>query len=276
MAFEHYKPTYWDRELLDMNERNTVFAKNTYRKYDNDISESGDVVKISSMVAPTIYHHDGIDWTLEAAETVTSIDANLTIDQVADFNFKMGDIDKKLAMPGVFEDLMKQASLGMSNDADKYIAELAKNPLAKTITTAATTVSADNILDLMDEGQQWLFEKDVPKNQQLYLTCSPHFLRVLRKKWQTLDTDNSELLKQGYLAGYSGIAIDMSNNVATDSNGVEYIMLRTNRAIAYINPMLKTEAYRPEGEFSDALKGFMLYNAKIIRPTELIVLNVKY
>ena len=37
----------------------------------------------------------------------------------------------------------------------------------------------------------------------------------------------------------------------------------------------RQEAYRPEKGFSDALKGFVLYQAKIVRPKELVVLNCK-
>ena len=69
----------------------------------------------------------------------------------------------------------------------------------------------------------------------------------------------------------------MSNNVATSNNGtVDNIMLRTKRAIAFVRPMIHIEPYRPEKKFADAIKGFVLYQAKIVRPKELVVLNVKY
>lgn len=76
---------------------------------------------------------------------------------------------------------------------------------------------------------------------------------------------------------YNNVVVKMSNNVATAASGTEdKIMLRTERAIAFVNPMTHTEAYRPETKFADAVKGFVLYDAKIVRPKELIVINAKY
>lgn len=52
-------------------------------------------------------------------------------------------------------------------------------------------------------------------------------------------------------------------------------MVHTDKAVAFVNPMTHVEAYRPEKGFSDAVKGFVLYQAKIVRPKELVVLNCK-
>ena len=69
----------------------------------------------------------------------------------------------------------------------------------------------------------------------------------------------------------------MSNNVAKSANGAtDYIQVKTRRAIAFAKPLTHTEAYRPENGFSDAVKGFILYDAKIVRPKEMFVMNVKY
>ena len=50
-------------------------------------------------------------------------------------------------------------------------------------------------------------------------------------------------------------------------------MVRTQRAIAYACPKIHVEPYRPEKDFKDAVKGFALYGAKIVRPKEMIILN---
>ena len=53
-------------------------------------------------------------------------------------------------------------------------------------------------------------------------------------------------------------------------------MIRTQRAIAFAKPLTHTEAYRPEKKFADAVKGFILFDAKVVRPKEIININVKY
>ena len=55
---------------------------------------------------------------------------------------------------------------------------------------------------------------------------------------------------------------------------INLIQIKTDKAIAFVNPMTHTEAYRPESSFSDAVKGFVLYGGKIVRPKEMINLNV--
>ena len=68
-----------------------------------------------------------------------------------------------------------------------------------------------------------------------------------------------------------------SNNVCkTDDGATDNIMIRTQRAIAYANPLTHTEAYRPEKKFADAVKGYILFDGKVVRPKEVININVKY
>ena len=69
----------------------------------------------------------------------------------------------------------------------------------------------------------------------------------------------------------------MSNNVKkTDDGATDNIMIRTQRAIAFAKPLTHTEPYRPEKKFADAVKGFILFDAKVVRPKEIYNINVKY
>ena len=99
---------------------------------------------------------------------------------------------------------------------------------------------------------------------------------LFRQAYQNKDTDNSEYLTNGKVARYGNMTIKMSNNVATktiSSTDHYYVQIRTKRAIAFASSEAHTEAYRPEASFADAVKGFKLYGAKIVRPKELVVLD---
>ncbi len=142
---------------------------------------------------------------------------------------------------------------------------------------AAYQVTNANVLEKIDAAIQKLYENDVTPSTEVVLTCSPRFYFLLKQAYTKLDTDNSKMLENGRVGRYGNVTVKMSNNVATASAGaVDLIMLRTKRAIAYVNPMTHTEPYRPEKKFSDAVKGFILYDGKIVRPKEMIVMNVKY
>ena len=98
---------------------------------------------------------------------------------------------------------------------------------------------------------------------------------TLKQAYTALDTDNSKMLENGKVGKYGNVTIRMSNNIQQDTNGNDLVMVRTNKAIAFAKPMIHSEPYRPEKRFSDAVKGFVLYDAKIVRPKEMIVLNCK-
>ena len=76
---------------------------------------------------------------------------------------------------------------------------------------------------------------------------------------------------------YGNVTVKLSNNVAkSDDGATDNIMIRTKRAIAFVNPLTHTEAYRPEKSFADAVKGYALFDGKVVRPKEIININVKY
>ena len=91
------------------------------------------------------------------------------------------------------------------------------------------------------------------------------------------DTDNSKLLKNGKVAMYGNVVVKMSNNVhKTDAGATDNIMIRTQRAIAFVRALVHSEPYRPQNKFADAVKGFILFDAKVVRPKEIFNINVKY
>ena len=153
---------------------------------------------------------------------------------------------------------------------------MAKAKNAVLDAAAAYQVTKDNILEKIDAAQQKLWENDVKQNTKVTLTVSPRFYMLLRQAYSRLDTDNSDMLKNGVVGRYGNIIVKMSNNVAKGTGDSDLIQLKTDRAIAFVNPMTHTEAYRPEKSFSDAVKGFVLFDGKIVRPKEMIVMNVKY
>ena len=48
----------------------------------------------------------------------------------------------------------------------------------------------------------------------------------------------------------------------------------TKRAIAHANQINEVKAYSPEDLFADAVKGLNVYGSKLVRPKELVALEV--
>jgi hypothetical protein len=277
MAYQNFIPTVWSESINRELSRSLVFAEDCNRQYEGDVKKSGDSVRILGVGKPTITSTTDKNITLTGAENVDDTSITMLIKQIAYYNYKVDDIDKRQAVGGVMEALSKETTEGLGNVVDKYIADLAADKSAVKDAASAYKVDKTNILEKIDAAIQELYENDVTPMTKTVLTVSPRFYMLLKQAYTALDTDNSKILENGKVGMYGNVTVKMSNNVATANSGAEdLIMLRTQRAIAYVNPMIHSEAYRPENGFSDAVKGFILFDSKIVRPKELIVMNVKY
>ena len=276
MAYKNFIPSIWSEAINRGLERACVFAEDCNRQYEGDVSKMGDSVHILGVGKPTIRTLDRANASgeIEGAEEVADNSVVLNINQIRYFNYKVGDIDKAQAVNGLMDALSEETSEGIANAIDKYIAEFAK--AATKLYTEATTVTKDNVLDILDDAIEKLQENDVNIASGVTVTVSPKFYKLFKKAYVDKDTDNSEFLKNGTVAKYGAVKVKMSNNVAKDGDGTEHIMIRTKRAVAFVNPLTHTEAYRPEKSFADAIKGFVLFDGKIVRSDEIVDINVKY
>lgn len=277
MAYQNFIPTVWAEQINRELERLCVFAEDCNRQYEGSVKAKGDSVRILGVGRPTITETTDKDITLSDAEDVEDTSITMPINHIAYFNYKVDDIDKRQAVGGIMDALSKETSEGLSNKQDAFIAGLAAEATAVKDAASAYQITAANILSKIDAAIQKLYENDVSTQTEIVLTCSPRFYFLLKQAYVNIDTDNSKMLENGKVGRYGNIVVKMSNNVKTTSAGAaDLIMVRTKRAIAFVNPMTHTEAYRPETKFSDAVKGFILYDGKIVRPKEMIIMNVKY
>jgi hypothetical protein len=279
MSYTNFAPNVWAETIERELERVQVFAEDCNRECEGVVKEKGDSVKILGVGKPTIHikNEKNRNDDIPSAEEIETTSIHMPINQLAVFNYYVGDIDKKQAVKGLMGALRAETSEELGNAQDKHIASMALEAEAVNYNSSVTKVEAANVLAQIDGAQQKLWENDVSQNTELVMTVSPRFYMLIRSKLTSLDTDNSGRIVKGKVGRYGGILVKMSNNVATSGNGAnDHIMLRTRRAIAFVRPMIHIEPYRPEKKFGDAIKGFVLYQAKIVRPKEMIVLNVKY
>ena len=280
MAYKNFIPEIWAETINRDLERVCVFASDCNREYEGSVSKMGDSVRILGVGAPTITTYSNKDdfKGLSSAETVEDTSVTMVINQLATFNYKVDDIDKRQAVGGLMEALSAESSEKLSKEQDKYISSLAGDKLAKRMWNASKEVTADNILDCLLEAHQMLMENDVSTQTKVIVTLNPRLATLYKKAMSLRDTDNSDLLKNGLIDRFDGMDIKVSNNVHRVKEGSvtsDLIQVKTQRAIAFARPMIHTEPYRPENGFSDAVKGFVLYDAKIVRPKEMVVMNVK-
>lgn len=275
MSIKNFVPLVWAKQFEEELDRNLVFKEDCNTKYEGELKKVGDSVKILTPGKPTIRtFNDGKLHTLDEPENVTGTSITLPINMVSDYHFTIDDLDKRQASGDLKSVYMTEAAQELSNEMDSYIAKFAssKNTIQEKPSAAIT---ADTILDTINGARTKLFQNDVALNTELVLTATPKFIEILTKAYEKLDTDNSEMMKNGRVGRYHNVTIKMSNNVYNDGT-YDYIMLRTRRALAFVNQVTHSEAYRPEKGFADALKGFVAYDGTWVRPKENVTLAVKY
>lgn len=275
MSYRNFSPKIWAKQINRELERAMVFAEDCNRQYEGDVKQMGDTVKVLGVGKPTITKQVGGSIVLKDPEAVEDTSVDMVINRVAYFNYLVDDIDRRQAVGGLMDALSAESSEGTANAMDEDIAALAGTADAPKLFKSTTAITVDNILKQIDLGVQKLMENDVKPETKIVVTVPPWFKTILKQAYVQLDTNNSAMLKNGRIGQYDNVIVKMSNNCHRNSDNGHDIMLRTQRAVAFANPLTHVEPYRPEKRFADAVKGFVLYGTKIVRPKEMIVLNVK-
>ncbi len=279
MAYTNFIPSVWAEAINRELERACVFVEDCNRQYEGNVSDKGDSVHILGVGKPTIksMERKNASGKIDEAEEIEDTSVVLNINQIRYFNYMVGDIDKKQAVGGLMDALSAETAEGLANEMDKFIANMATDKTVPTLNPSAVVVTKDNVLELLDDAIQKLQENDVNVGNGVVVTVSPRFYKLFKQAHIKNDTDNSGVIKNGKVAMYGSVTVKLSNNVCkTDGGATDNIMIRTKRAIAFVNPFTHTEAYRPENSFADAVKGYELFDGKVVRPKEIININVKY
>ena len=281
MAYDNFIPEVWSEAIQRELEASYVFVEDCNRQYEGDVKRRGDTVHILGVGRPEIKNlaRTDADGDIDGPQTIEDSSVTMQINQINYFNYMVGDIDKAQAVGGLMDALSKETSEALADAVDKYVAAKVLDTGVEKLYGTALQISENNVLNVLDEAIQSLYENNVRNSTEVVVTVSPRFYTLFKRAYIGKDTNNSAMLKNGRVATYGNVSVKMSNNVCrsdTDGEGdTDNIMIRTKRAIAFAQPLTKIEPYRPEKKFADAVKGFILYDAKIVRPKEILNVNVK-
>lgn len=128
---------------------------------------------------------------------------------------------------------------------------------------------------LVDLGTE-LTEKNVPLLGR-WVVVPPFYHGLLQKDSRFVGngTDvNMAILQGGHIGAAAGFQIYVSNNVP-NTDGAKYKILGgTNAGASFAEQITETEGYRPESNFSDAVKGLHLCGVKVLQKNALATLTV--
>lgn len=285
MAFQKFKPEVWSQKFMEDLDKTLVFKEDCNHSYEGDAKKPGDAVRIFGLgdVEIGAWHHGKLE-QLSAAQEVTGHSIVMPINEIRTFNFEVGDdLDKAQAMggSGLMGKFSTKAKDNVADEIDQFIAGLHVGNCDLANTSAPAQLTAQTILDAIDNAYLKLLENNVSRNTKVTLTAPPWFIMMLKRAYVELDTDNSAMLKNGRVGRYGGITLKESNNVfhqtetvSGASKDVYHIQLKTDEAIAFVNPYTHMEGYRPDLTFIDCVKGYTLFDGMVVAPKQVIDLNV--
>lgn len=291
MSTRNFVPEIWSARLLVALRKALVYAGPAVinRDWEGDISEAGDTVRITSVSRPTIGTYVP-GQTVITPQKLTTGQRTLVVDQAKYWAFEVDDVDARQHRTNVMPQGMSESAHALADEVDQYVAGL------YTATQAANVVPAVTIdhstADPEDQAPEWakvydqilvplkirLDEANVPTTGR-YTVVPPWVHGVLLRDPRFVkvnESGTSEGLRNGHVGRAAGFDIMLSNNVPVPTSNNHIVQAGTNAAITFAEQINKTEAYRPENSFADAVKGLALYGAKVVRPDSLAYATAIY
>lgn len=273
MAITNFIPTIWSESLLQALNQKYIGVANCNREFEGEIREKGSKVRICGVDTVTIGTYTK-NTNISTPETLSDSYKELAIDQAKYFNFQIDDVDRAQSLPRLMEAALRNAANALAGVADQYVYSVCAQ---SGQSLANASVTADNVLNTLIDARTMLLKQNVTNPSDIVIEVSPDIAGLILKAKMNLATDNAPVLEQGCIGSIGGCKIYVSSNISSslESTTRTYeCIARTRRAVAYAEQLSEIEAYRPELRFADAVKGLHLYGAKIVYPTEIVVMSL--
>ncbi|MGH3784322.1 MAG: hypothetical protein ACRDRO_27800 [Pseudonocardiaceae bacterium] len=284
MAIVNFRPEIWSAQLLVSLRKALVYGGPgiVNRDYEGDIANAGDTVRITSISDPTINTYSPNSTSI-VPEELSDAARTLVIDQCKYFAFFVDDVDMRQAIGNVMPEAMSRAAYKLADIVDQYLASFytgaqAANVIGSTggavdVTAATPSAAYDTVLVPL---RTKLSRANVPTIGR-YVVVSPEFHSrlLLDSRFIKVNEAGTDMgLRNGMVGRAAGFDILESNNTPNPTGNVQVVQAGVSSALSFAEQINKTEAYRPQDKFADAVKGLALYGGKLIRPDSIAVAYV--
>jgi len=278
MAIGNFTPEIWAAKIFSDYDKEFVFGNVVNREYEGDIRAYGDTVRINAL-GPVSVGSWTKDSTTMTVQPLIGLDQTLVIDKADYFHFFVDDVDKAQNNPKVMGEAMRKAAVALAETADARIAGL-YTEAGIVMTTQVTGPSV--VVEGLARFHQKLDENNVPYNGRWLVVPPWYYSNMLlgglgfapstNSGVKNIDATNS--YEAGRLGRVMGFDIFMSNNLSegpshTAAIPEHYVMAGSRDAITFADQIASVEAYRPELQFADAVKGLHVYGMKVVQPKAL-------
>ena len=274
MAITTFIPELWSARLLYALEKSHVATNLVNRDYEGVIANQGDTVHINSIGAVTVKDYTR-NSNITDPEVLTTSDQTLEIDQAKYFNFQVDDVDKAQISGEIIDTAMGRSAYALADVSDAFLLKTIANGVASANKIGAkatlTALTASNVYENIVKMRTKLDKANVPNTgRTIVVPPEVYALLLLDDRFAKSGSDSGQnALLNGMVGRVAGFDVFMSNNCVSGADGgsgnTAYFVITAQVAAAttYAEQIIKTEAYRMEKRFADAVKGLHVYGAKV-------------
>ena len=274
MAVTTFIPELWSARLLYALEKSHVATNLVNRNYEGVIANQGDTVHINSIGAITVKDYTR-NSNIADPEILTTADQTLEIDQAKYFNFQVDDVDKAQISGDIIDTAMGRSAYALADVSDAFLLKTIANGVASANKIGAkanlTALTASNVYENIVKMRTLLDKANVPTTgRTIVVPPEVYALLLLDDRFAKSGSDSGQnALLNGMVGRVAGFDVFMSNNCMSGADGgsgsTPYFVITAQVAAAttYAEQIIKTEAYRMEKRFADAVKGLHVYGAKV-------------
>lgn len=278
MATTSFAPQLWSAKILDALDKSLVYNKLFNNDYEGEITEAGSTVHIGSIgkVSVKAYTKGA---AIAAPDAVNVEDQTLTLDKAEYFNVAVDDVDAAQSKINLIDGATTQAGNAFADSTDQYLAGVlaAKAGVKLNAVATPTVITKENAYDTLIDLKVKLDKANLPKAGRVCVVPAEFEGYMLRDpRFVAVSDAGEQRLTEGTVYRAAGFEIQTSNNAPSPAANVFTVIAGSNLCGTFANQVLKTEAYRPDNAFSDAVKGLHVYGATVTRPNAVGLAYVKF
>ena len=264
MAMDLAKQKIWHKAYEKALGTITSLRNHNDFSYKNDAKDADTVYILNAFIPTAKKYTPGTDIEREAVDATRK---EIKMDQFYYFNIELDDVDAVQSVPGALEASAEEGARVLAEQGDIYTASLIKAGVAdKSIATVAGgSITKTNAVEKVEDAFAVLYGNNVKPSSTFYLELKPKFFTAFRQNL----TNNVEMAKKGYVGKYGNALVSIENLLPNDGTN-DINVLRTGKAIAFVEQLRETKHYEPEGSFSKAMKALYVYGAKVINPEQIV------
>lgn len=275
MAVKGFIPEIWDASILRTLEDNLVAKKICNLNPTKDINGAGDTVYFNGLADPSVSAYSGT----VSYENLTDSQVALLIDQQNYYAFNVPDIDAAMANVDLKGSQTSRAAYQLAKTCDSYVFGSTNYGAAAAGTITDGSCDSATILGDIATAAQKLMEQNVTEDNMWMVI--PPWVMIKLKLAGIVFSINEGIHGKGGMQWTKDLGFDVFvtnnlTNLGTAATPQSICLGGSYQAIGFADKLEKSETLRAQTAFTDQVRGLHVFGAKVIKPLELVKLDLTF